>query len=174
MSFGWQDITYVPTQEGYLYLSVVLDAFSRRVVGWTMTGHLRTELVTDVLDMAAKQRNPEGTIHHSDQGCQYTAIAFGERCKAEGVRQSMSSVGDCYDNAVCESFFATLECELIEQETFAGQPEAHHSIFRFIEGWYNPDRLHSTIGYLVPVDYEDEYHSHDHSQSEESHSPVAA
>ncbi len=168
------DITYVPTQEGHLYLAVVLDAFSRRVVGWTMTDHLRTELVSDALDMATEQRNPEGTIHHSDQGCQYTAIAFGERCKAEGVRPSMGSVGDCYDNALCESFFATLECELIEQETFADRSEARHSIFRFIEGSCNPDRLHSTIGYLSPVDYEDEHHSHHHSQSKEPQSPVAA
>jgi len=168
------DITYVPTDRGYLYLSVVLDAFSRRAQSWTMADHLRTELVLDALDMAAQQRSPEETIHHSDQGSQYAAIAFGERCKAEGVRPSMGSVGDCYDNALCESFFATLECELIERETFADRSEARHSIFRFIEGFYNPDRLHSTIGYLSPVDYEDEYHSHHHSQSEEPHSPVAA
>lgn len=89
------DITYVPTEGGYLYLAVVLDAFSRRVVGWTMAGHLRTELVLDALDMATQQRSPEETIHHSDQGSQYAAIAFGERCKAEGVRPSM---GSCYDN----------------------------------------------------------------------------
>lgn len=103
------DITYVPTDAGYLSLAVVLDAFSRRVVGWTMADHLRTELVLDALDMAAEQRSPEGTVHHSDQGCQYTARAFGKRCKDAGVRPSMGSVGDCYDNAMCESFFATLK-----------------------------------------------------------------
>jgi len=94
------DITYVPTQEGYLYLAVVIDAYSRKVVGWEMAGHLRSELVLEALDMATEQRKPKETIHHSDQGCQYTAIAFGERCKAEGVRPSMGSRGDCYDNAM--------------------------------------------------------------------------
>jgi len=168
------DITYVPTQEGYLYLAVVLDACSRKIVGWEMAGHLRSELVLEALGMAAEQRNPEETIHHSDQGSQYTAIAFGERCKAEGVRPSMGSRGDCYDNAMCESFFATLECELIERTTFETKPEARLSIFAFIEGWYNPDRLHSGIGYQSPNRYEKEYHSRDHSQSEESLSPVAA
>ena len=132
-----------------------------------MADHLRTELVSDALDMATELHSPEGTIHHFDQGSQYTAVAFCQRCKDAGVRPSMGSVGDCYDNALCESFFATLECELIEQETFTDRSEARLSIFRFIEGWYNPDRLHSTIGYLSPVDYEDEYHSHHHPQSKE-------
>jgi len=172
------DITYVPTQEGYLYLAVVLDAYSRKVVGWEMAGHLRSELVLEALDMAAEQRSPDETIHHSDQGSQYTAIAFGERCKTEGVRPSMGSRGDCYDNAMCESFFATLECELIEREAFDTKSEARLSVFEFIEGWYNPDRLHSSIGYQSPNRYEKEYHSRDysrdHSQSEESLSLVAA
>ena len=168
------DITYVPTQEGYLYLAVVIDAYSRKVVGWEMTGHLRAELVLEALDMAAEQRSPEKTIHHSDQGCQYTAIAFGKRCKDEGVRPSMGSVGDCYDNAMAESFFATLECELIERDTFTDRSEARLSVFEFIEGWYNPERLHSGIGYQSPNRYEKEYHSRDHSHSEEPHSPVAA
>jgi len=168
------DITYVPTQEGYLYLAVVIDAYSRKVVGWEMAGHLRSELVLEALDMATEQRDPEETVHHSDQGCQYTALAFGERCKAEGVRPSMGSVGDCYDNALCESFFATLECELIERDTFASRSDARLSVFEFIEGWYNPDRLHSGIGYQSPNRYEEEYHSREYSQSEEPHSPVAA
>jgi putative transposase len=168
------DITYVPTQSGYLYLAVVLDAFSRRVVGWAMADHLRTELVLDALDMASKQRDPDETVHHSDQGCQYTAIAFGQRCKDAGVRPSMGSVGDCYDNAMCESFFATLECELIERETFDTKSEARLSVFGFIEGWYNPDRLHSGLGYQSPQRYEEEYHSREYLQSEEPHSPVAA
>jgi len=168
------DITYVPTQEGYLYLAVVIDAYSRKVVGWEMAGHLRSELVLEALDMAAEQRSPEKTIHHSDQGSQYTAIAFGERCKAEGVPPSMASRGDCYDNAMWESFFATLECELIERDTFDTKSEARLSVFEFIEGWYNPDRLHSSIGYQSPQNYEEEYRLEDHSHSEEPHSPVAA
>jgi len=98
-----------------LYLAVVVDACSRKVVGWEMAGHLRTELVLEALDMAAEQRSPEGTVHHSDQGCQYTAVGFGKRCEKAGVRPSMGSVGDCYDNAMCESFFATLECELLHK-----------------------------------------------------------
>ena len=168
------DITYVPTQDGYLYLAVVIDAYSRKVVGWEMAGHLRSELVLEALNMATEQRDPEETVHHSDQGSQYTAIAFGERCKAEGVRPSMGSRGDCYDNAMCESFFATLECELIERETFVEKSEARLSVFEFIEGWYNPDRLHSGIGYRSPQRYEEEYHSRGYSQSEEPHLPVAA
>ncbi len=105
----------MPTNAGYLYLSVVLDAFSRRVVGWAIADHLRTELVLDALDVASEQRDPEEAIHHSDQGSLCTAVTFGERCKTEGVRPSMGSVGVCYMGALCESFFATLECELIER-----------------------------------------------------------
>lgn len=148
------DITYVPTDGGYLYLSVVLDAFSRRVVGWAMASHLRTELVLEALDMAAQQRSPEETIHHSDQGCQYTAVAFGKRCKDEGVRPSMGSVGDCYDNAMAESFFATLECELIEQESFSDRSEARLMVFDYLEGFYNPRRRHSATDYHSPMSYE--------------------
>jgi putative transposase len=168
------DITYVPTQAGHLYLAVVLDAFSRRVVGWAMAAHLRTELVLEALDMATQQRDPEETVHHSDQGCQYTALAFGKRCKDEGVRPSMGSVGDCYDNAMCESFFATLECELIERESFSDRSEARLSVFEFIEGWYNPDRLHSSLGYQSPQRYEEEHHSREDPQPEEPHLSVAA
>jgi putative transposase len=113
------DITYVPTHAGFLYLSVVIDAFSRRVASWSMANHLRSELVTDARDMALGQRRPEGVIHHSDQGSQYTSVAFGKRCRQAGVRSSMGSVGDCYDNALCESFFASLECELIDRRRFA-------------------------------------------------------
>jgi putative transposase len=148
------DVTYVPTWAGFLYLAVVLDAFSRRVVGWAMANHLRTQLVLDALNMALWQRRPDDVIHHSDQGCQYTSIAFGQRCKRAGVRPSMGSVGDCFDNAMCESFFATLECELIDRTTFRTHAEARLAIFEFIEGWYNPRRRHSALGYLSPVDYE--------------------
>ena len=167
------DITYVPTDAGYLYLSVVLDAFSRRVVGWAMADHLRTELVLEALDMASQQRNSEETIHHSDQGSQYAALAFGQRCKDAGVRPSMGSVGDCYDNAMCESFFATLECELIERETFPTRSEARLAVFDFVEGWYNPHRLHSALDYRSPADYEKEYFR-EQPLSSERPSPVAA
>jgi len=107
------DITYIRTGSGFLYLAVVLDAFSRRVVGWAMKTHLRTQLVLDALEMALWQRRPQSVIHHSDQGTQYTSMTFGQRCRRAGVRPSMGSVGDCYDNALCESFFASLECELL-------------------------------------------------------------
>jgi putative transposase len=168
------DITYVPTQEGHLYLAVVMDAYSRRVVGWKMVDHLRTELVLEALNMAAGQRSTEKTVHHSDQGTQYTAIDFGKRCRTEGVRPSVGSRGDCYDNAMCESFFATLECELVERETYATCSEARLSIFTFIEGWYNPHRLHSALDYRSPMQYEQEYYSEERSTPEESPIPVAA
>ena len=141
------DITYVPTMAGFLYLAVVLDVWSRRVVGWAMANHLRAELVVEALNMALGQRRPRDVIHHSDQGSQYTSLAFGKRCKEAGVRPSMGSVGDAYDNALCESFFATLECELLERRRFASQVEAQMACFSFIEGFYNPTRRHSALGY---------------------------
>jgi len=148
------DITYVPTWAGFLYLAVVLDVWSRRVVGWSMATNPRTQLVLDALNMALQQRKPNNVIHHSDQGCQYTSIAFGNRCTEMGVRPSMGSAGDCYDNALCESFFATLECELIDRSTFRSHPEARIAIFRFIEAWYNPHRRHSALSHLSPVNFE--------------------
>jgi putative transposase len=148
------DITYVPTWAGFLFLAVVLDVYSRRIVGWAMANHLRTELVLQALDMAIWRRRPRGVIHHSDQGTQYTSIAFGLRCKQAGVRPSMGSVGDCYDNAMCESFFATLECELLDRRRFKTQREAALEVFDFIEGWYNPHRRHSALGQLSPNTYE--------------------
>jgi putative transposase len=148
------DITYIPTWAGFLYLAVVLDAWSRRVVGWAMETHLRAQLVLQALNMALYQRRPDGVIHHSDQGCQYTSIAFGKRCEEAGVRPSMGSVGDAYDNALCESFFATLECELLDRTRFRTQSEARMAIFQFIEGWYNPHRRHSGLGYRSPIDFE--------------------
>ena len=162
------DITYCPTWAGFLYLAVVIDAFGRRVVGWAMANHLRTELVLDALNMALWQRRPDNVIHHSDQGCQYTSIAFGKRCRLAGVRPSMGSVGDCYDNALAESFFATLECELIDRSTFRTHAEARMAIFEFIEGWYNPRRRHSSIDYLSPVDYERQYENRSKSVSDVS------
>ena len=148
------DITYVPTWAGFIYLAVVLDAFSRRIIGWAITTHLGTELVLEALNMALAQRRPKDVIHHSDQGRQYTSIAFGQRCKAARVRPSMGSVGDCFDNALCESFFATLECELIDRYTFRSHAQARIALFRFIEGWYNPHRRHSAIDYMSPINYE--------------------
>ena len=148
------DITYVPTWAGVLYLAVVLDAWSRRVIGWAMESHLRTELVVAALDMAVAQRRPTDVIHHSDQGCQYTSLAFGGRCRAAGVRPSMGSVGDAYDNALCESFFATLECELLDRQRFPTQADARLAVFDFIEGWYNPRRRHSALDYRSPMIFE--------------------
>ena len=148
------DITFVPTAAGFLYLAVVLDAWSRKIVGWSMANHLRTELVLDALDAALAQRRPRDVIHHSDQGSQYTSLGFGGRCREAGVRPSMGSVGDAYDNAMCESFFATLECELLARRRFASQAEARVAVFSFVEGWYNPVRLHSALGYRSPIDYE--------------------
>jgi putative transposase len=148
------DITYIPTWAGFLYLAVVLDAWSRRIVGWAMATHLRTELVLDALNMAVVQRGPTEVIHHSDQGCQYTSIAFGQRCREMSVRPSTGSVGDAYDNAMCESFFATLECELLDRHRFKTQVEARLAVFEFIEGWYNPHRRHSALAYESPINYE--------------------
>ena len=148
------DITYVPTWAGFLYLSVVLDAFSRRIVGWAMGHNLKAKLVIDAMNMAIGQRKPCNVIHHSDQGSQYTSVAFGLRCKEAGVRPSMGSVGDAYDNAMCESFFATLECELLDRRKFQTKAEARMAIFEFIEGWYNPSRRHSALGYQSPIAYE--------------------
>jgi putative transposase len=148
------DITYIPTWAGFLYLAVVLDTFSRRIVGWAMETHLRTELVLQALNLALWQRRPTEVIHHSDQGSQYTSIAFGQRCREASVRPSMGSVGDCFDNAMCESFFATLECELLDRRRFKTQIEARMAVFEFIEGWYNPHRRHSALDYHSPINYE--------------------
>jgi putative transposase len=148
------DITYVATWAGPLYLAVILDVWSRRIVGWAMATHLRTALVLAALEMAIHQRHPEGVVHHSDQGSQYTALQFGSRCRQFGILPSMGSVGDCFDNAMCESFFATLECELLDRCIFRTIEEARQSIFGFIEGWYNPHRRHSSIDYLSPIQFE--------------------
>jgi putative transposase len=147
-------ITYIPTWAGFLYLAVVLDAFSRRIVGCSMSTTLATQVALDALNMALAKRQPKGVIHHSDQGSQYSSIAFGHRCREAGVRPSMGSVGDAYDNAMCASFFATLECELLARYRFKDQAEACNEVFAFIEGFYNPRRRHSSIGDLSPVDYE--------------------
>jgi putative transposase len=148
------DITYVPTWAGFLFLAVVIDVWSRKVVGWSMATHLRTELVLAAFDMAVAQRQPTGVVHHSDHGTQYTSIAFGQRCQQAGVRPSMGTVGDAYDNALCESFFASLECELLDRYVLKTHAEGRMAVFRYIEGWYNPHRRHSALDYQSPVNYE--------------------
>ena len=153
------DITYVPTWAGFLYLAIVLDVFSRRIVGWAMGTSLATDLVLDALNMAIAQRQPTAVIHHSDQGCQYTSVQFGKRCQEVGVRPSMGSVGDAYDNAMAESFFATLECELLDRRRFRAQAEARMAIFDWIKGWYNPRRRHSSLGRVSPLTYEQQHAS---------------
>jgi putative transposase len=148
------DITYIPTWAETLYLAVALDVWSRRIIGWAMATHLRTSLVLAALEMAIAQRRPTNVVHHSDQGCQYTAIEFGRRCREANVRPSMGSVGDCYDNAMCESFFATLECELLDRVTLRSPADARTAVFDFIEGWYNPTRRHSSLDYVSPIEFE--------------------
>ena len=150
------DITYVPTWAGFLYVAIVLDVYSRRIVGWSMAAHLRTELVLDALEMAIWHRRPEpGLVHHSDQGCQYTSLAFGRRCREAGIAPSMGTVGDCYDNSMAESFFATLECELLDQRgMFRNRTDARIAVFDFIEGFYNTHRRHSALGNRSPARFE--------------------
>src|SRR5262245_28638532 len=145
---------YVPTFEGHLYLAVVLDAWSRKIAGWSMQDHLLTDLVVEAFDMAVARRRPSNVIHHSDQGCPYTSFVFSARCAEAGVQPSMGSVGDAYDNAMCESFFATLECELLDRTRFRTQTEARMAVFGFIEGWYNSHRRHSALDYDSPIAYE--------------------
>ncbi len=148
------DMTYVPTWMGFLYLAVVIDVWSRRVVGWSMGERMTSDLVLAALNMALEQRKPKGVIHHSDQGSQYTSLAFGERCRQMSVRPSMGTVGDAYDNAMAESFFASLEGELIERNSFQSKAQARMAVFTWIEGWYNPRRRHSGLGHLSPMNFE--------------------
>jgi putative transposase len=155
------DITEIPTWEGKLYLAHVQDLFSRRIVGWAMAGHMRKELVIDALEMAVERRRPaRGLVHHSDHGSQYTAVLFTGRCEQAGIAMSMRSIGDCYDNAVCESFHASLKKELIYRRPWPTRAEARSAIFEYIEGWFNPRRRHSTLGYLSPAEYE-QHHAQD-------------
>jgi putative transposase len=156
------DITYVPTWAGFIFLAIVLDVWSRRIVGWAIGEQLTAELVLAALNMAIAQRRPTDVIHHSDQGSQYTSIEFGRRCKKLGVRPSMGSVGDAYDNAMAESFFASLECELIDRRSFQSKAEARLAVFSYIEGWYNPRRRHSALGRVSPATFE-RIHTDDHS-----------
>jgi putative transposase len=148
------DITYIHTWLGFLYLAIVLDACSRMVIGWAMENHLRTELVLAAINMAFAQRRPKGVIHHSDRGCQYTSFAFGKRCRELDVVPSVGSVGDAYDNAMAESFFASLECELLDRCSFRSQADAKLAVFEYIEGFYNTRRRHSSLGYRSPMQFE--------------------
>ena len=154
------DITAIPTGAGFCYLAAVTDAWSRRVVGWSMAAHMRTELVTAALDMAVARRRPgDGLIHHSDHGSQYTSLAFGRRLRESGIAASMGSIGDCYDNAMAESFFATLETELIGRSEWATTSEAKAAVFDYIEVFYNRIRRHSSLGNLSPERFEERYRS---------------
>ena len=148
------DMTYVPTWQGFLYLAVVTDVFSRKVVGWAFGVQMTCDLVIAALDMALFTRKPQSVIHHSDQGSQYISIAFGNRCKEMNVRPSMGTVGDAYDNAMAESFFATLECELIARRKWETKTKARLEIFTWIETWYNPHRRHSGLGQMSPINFE--------------------
>jgi len=148
------DMTYIPTWAGFIYLAIVLDVWSRRIVGWAIDNTMQAELVIAALNMAIEQRHPEQVVHHSDHGSQYTSLAFGQRCQKMGVKLSMGTVGDAYDNAMAESFFASLECELIAQHSWKTKFEARLAVFRWIEAWYNPHRRHSSIGYQSPIHFE--------------------
>jgi putative transposase len=154
------DITYLPTWQGFLYLAVVIDVFSRMVVGWSMAGHLRTELIGAAIDMALARRRPRaGLVHHSDRGTQYTSIAFGLRCREAGILQSMGSTGDAYDNAMAESFFASLETELIDRSSWRTRADARLAVFDYIEAFYNPRRRHKGLGQRSPAEFERRYRS---------------
>lgn len=150
------DITYVPTDQGWLYLAAVLDCFSRKVVGWAMADHMETELVSDALQMALQHRQPDGRklLHHSDRGVQYASDDYQHLLAQHGITVSMSGRGDCYDNAMMESFFATLKTELIHQQRYATREQARQSIFEYVEVFYNRKRLHSSLGYVSPESFE--------------------
>lgn len=149
------DFTYVLTWAGFLYVAVVLDAYTRVVAGWSMANHMRAELVDEALKMAmARGRAPRGAIHHSDHGSQYTSVAYGKRIREAGLLKSMGTRGDALDNALCEAYFATLECELLDRTTFRDRDAARLAIFDFIECWYNPFRRHSSIGMISPLQFE--------------------
>jgi putative transposase len=149
------DVTYLRTWEGWLYMAAVQDAYSRRIVGWSMADHMRAELVVDALQMAITRRRPApGLIHHSDQGAQYVSLAFGQAARDAGIARSMGSKGDCWDNAVAESFFATLKKELVHRQSWPTRRELTGEIFEYIEAFYNRVRRHSTLEMLSPADYE--------------------
>ena len=160
------DITYIATWEGWAYLATVIDLASRKVVGWALADHMRTELVIEALKMAfTTRRTPPGAIFHSDRGCQYTSIDYGHVARANGVVLSVGMAGQCWDNAVAESFFATIKHELIDTRSWPTRAGLRTAIFDWIEGWYNTRRLHSSLGYLSPTDYEATIHHHARRQA---------
>jgi putative transposase len=149
------DITYIRTWEGWLYLASVMDCYSRRIVGWAMADHLRAELVVDALEMAVARRRPDaGLVHHSDQGSQYTSLVFTRRCRAVGIEVSMGTRGDCFDNAVLESFHASLKKDLIHRRSWPTKTQARTAVFDYIEAFYNRRRRHSRLGMLSPADFQ--------------------
>jgi transposase InsO family protein len=154
------DITYLRTGQGWLYLATVIDLYSRRVIGWSVAAHMRAELVDDALHMAAATRGGrvEGVIFHSDRGAQYTSAAFRRRCEQLGVRQSMGATGVCWDNAAAESFFGTLKRELAHRQRWQTRADARGAVIRWIEGWFNPRRLHSSLNYRSPIDVENDWY----------------
>ena len=166
------DMTYVPTWAGFIYLAVVLDVWSRRIVGWAIGETMSSDLVISALNMALTMRVPKGgagLIHHSDQGSQYTSLAFGKRCREMGVRPSMGSVGDAYDNAMAESFFANLECELLKRTVLPTKSAARTELFSYIEGWYNPRRRHSAINMMAPNAFEAKATKNEKREVEKNH-----
>jgi putative transposase len=162
------DITYIDTGEGWLYLATVIDLFSRRVIGWSLADHMRASLVGDAMEMAIATRGGQapGVVFHSDRGAQYTSGEFGRLCEALGVRRSMGRSGQCWDNAAAESYFASLKKELVHRYRWLERADARGAIFAWIEGWYNPRRLHSSLGYRTPLEAEADWKS--------SNSPDAA
>ncbi len=153
------DISYVPTGKGWVYLATILDCCSRGVVGWSMADHLRSELVVGALEMATSRRRPgPGLIHHSDQASQYVSLAFTRRLTEAGICGSMGGVGTAYDNAAAESLFATIKRELVHRHRFPTRAAARSAVFEFVEVFYNRRRLHSTLGYLSPTEFERRFH----------------
>jgi putative transposase len=151
------DLTYVPTWEGYLYLAVVMDAFSRRIVGWSMRDDMKAELVVDALGMAVTMRRPDegsGLVHHSDRGGQYASLLIGRTLRESGIAPSMGGAGSALDNAACESVISTIKCELVNRRSFRSRDEARMACFDYIEAFYNPARRHSALGYLSPAEFE--------------------
>jgi putative transposase len=164
------DLTYVPTWEGYLYLAVVMDAFSRRIVGWSMRDDMKAELVVDALGMAVTMRRPDeagGLIHHSDRGGQYASLLIGRTLRESGIAPSMGAAGSALDNAACESVISTIKCELVNRRSFRSRDQARMACFDYIEAFYNPRRRHSALGYLSPAEFE-------RAHAERLHEAVAA
>lgn len=150
------DITYIPTREGWLYLASIIDVFSRMIVGWAMDSNRKTQLCLHALDMALRRRRPApGMVHHSDRGSQYASKDYRKALKAKGIRCSMSAAGNCYDNALKESFFRSLKVELVHDEEFASHEQAKSAVFEYIESFYNRRRLHSALGYVPPMEFEE-------------------